>query len=212
MDNSLRLNVSAYFMTWDDIQVQAEDPQPNLFTLGIVNFPQAEIKGVEVWFSWIPDANWNIEATLGYNDGKLSKADTLFEGSEAPITVPTGTQLPIVPDLKAHVNVTYSFPTIWMNAEPYVMGRFTHTGESVNSLAGIESSPFLSPVVNQDDWQTLDLQFGLEGENWAVSLFVDNLTDEKAQLFFNNRFAQQRLSVNQPRTFGINFRFMRGVN
>ena len=212
LDNSLRLNISAYFMTWDDIQVQAEDPQPNLFTLGIVNFPQAEIKGVEVWFSWIPDANWNIEATLGYNDGKLSKADTLFEGSEAPITVPTGTQLPIVPDLKAHVNVTYSFPTVWMNAEPYIMGRFTYTGESVNSLAGIESSPFLSPVVNQDDWQTLDLQFGLESENWAVSLFVDNITDEKAQLFFNNRFAQQRLSVNQPRTFGINFRFMRGVN
>ena len=212
LDNSLRLNISAYWMTWNDIQVQAEDPQPTLFTLGIVNFPQAEINGVEVWFSWLPDAQWNIEATLGYNDGELSKADTLFADSEAPIVVPTGTQLPIVPDLKAHVNVTYSFPTLWMNAEPYIMARFTHTGESVNSLAGIESSPFLSPVVNQDSWQTLDLQFGLESQNWAVSLFVDNLTDEKAQLFFNNRFAQQRLSVNQPRTFGVNFRYMRGVN
>ena len=67
-----------------------------------------------------------------------------------------------------------------------------------------------APVVNQDSWQTFDLQFGIEAENWAVSLFVDNLTDEKAQLFFNNRFAQQRLSVNQPRTIGINFRFLRG--
>ena len=131
----------------------------------------------------------------------------------ALLVVPIGwAQLAIVPDLKAHVNVTYSFPTMWMNAEPYIMARFTHTGESVNSLAGIESSPFLSPVVNQDGWQTLDLQFGLESQNWAVSLFVDNLTDEKAQLFFNNRFAQQRLSVKQPRTFGINFRYMRGVN
>ena len=210
LDNSLRLNVSAYHMTWDNIQVQAEDPQPTLFTLGIVNFPQAEIQGLEVWFSWLPDAHWSIEATLGYNDGELSKADTLFADSEAPITVPTGTQLPIVPDLKAHVNVTYSFPTTMLGGEPYIMGRFTHTGESVNSLAGIESSPFLSPVVNQDAWQTFDLQFGIEAQNWTVSLFVDNLTDEKAQLFFNNRFAQQRLSVNQPRTVGINFRFLRG--
>ena len=209
LDNRLRLNVSVYHMIWDNIQVQAEDPQPNLFTLGIVNFPQAEINGVEVWFSWIPGDNWSIEATLGYNDGELSKADTLFEGTDGAITVPTGTQLPIVPDLKAHLNVTYSFPTLWMGAEPYILGRLTHTGESVNSLAGIESSPFLSPVVNQDDWQRLDLQFGLEAENWAVSLFVDNITDEKAQLFFNNRFAQQRLSVNQPRTIGVSFRFLR---
>ena len=211
LDNSLRLNVSVYHMIWDDIQVQAEDPQPNLFTLGIVNFPEAEINGVEVWLSWLPDAYWSIEATFGYNDGELSKADTLFEGTEGAITVPTGTRLPIVPDFKAHLNVTYTFPNLWMGGEPYIMARFTHTGESVNSLAGIESSPFLSPVVPQDDWQMLDLQFGLEAQDWSVSLFIDNITDEKAQLFFNNRFAQQRLSVNQPRTIGINVRFMHGL-
>ena len=212
LNNRLRLNIAAYHMIWDDIQVQAEDPQPTLYTLGIVNFPQAEINGVEAWFSWLPDDNWSVEATIGYNDGSLSKADILFDGTDGPISVPTGTDLPIVPDLKAHVNVTYAFPTMWMGAEPYIMGRFTHTGESVNSLAGIESSPFLSPVVKQDAWQTLDLQFGLEAEHWAATLFVDNLTDEKAQLFFNNRFAQQRLSVNQPRTFGIKFRYMYGGN
>ena len=212
LDNRLRFNLSAYHMVWDDIQVQAEDPQEGIFTLGIVNFPQAEINGVEAWLSWLPTDNWSIEATLGYNDGSLSKADVLFAATDSAVTVPKGTQLPIVPDWKAHLNATYSFSTTWLGGQPYVLGRFTYTGDSINSLAGIESSPFLSPVVPQDAWHLLDLQLGIEAEAWSASFFVDNLTDENAQLFFNNRFAQQRLSVNQPRTFGIKFRYLYGAN
>ena len=212
LDDRLRFNLAAYYMIWDDIQVQAEDPQENLFTLGIVNFPQAEIKGMEAWFSWLPTENLSIEATLGYNKGELSKADTLFAGTDGAVEVPKGTPLPIVPDWKAHLNATYSFPATWLGGEPYFMARFTHTGESVNSLAGIESSPFSSPVATHDAWQQIDLQFGLETQNWSAALFVDNLTDENAQLFFNNRFAQQRLSVNQPRTFGVKFRYRHGAN
>jgi outer membrane receptor protein involved in Fe transport len=207
LDDRLRFNFSVYQVTWENIQVQAEDPQDNIFTLGIANFPEAEIDGVEVWLSWLPDDHWSIEATLGYNDGELSEADTLFAGTDGAITVPVGTELPIVPDLKGHLKVMYSFDTPFLGGYPYVMGRFTYTGESVNSLAGIESSPFSSPVVTQDAWHTLDLQFGVEADQWDASLFIDNIADEEADLFFNNRFAQQRLSINPPRTIGINFRY-----
>ncbi len=206
LDDRLRFNIAVYHMVWDDIQVQAEDPQDGLFTLGIVNFPQAEIDGIEVWFSWLPTDNFNVEATLGINEGELSKADTLFDGTAGAISVPVGTELPIVPDVKGNVKLEYSFDKEMWGGAPYFFARYTYTGESVNSLAGIESSPFLSPVVPQDSWSTLDLQFGIEADGWGASIFVDNATDEEAQLFFNNRFAQQRLSTNQPRTFGINFR------
>ena len=150
--------------------------------------------------------------TMGLNDGALSKSDILFEGTDGEIAVPVGTQLPIVPDVKGNLNLTYSFSNEMFGADPYLLASYTYTGESVNSLAGIESSPFSSPVVTQDAWSTLDLQFGLEGENWSASLFVDNATDEEAQLFFNNRFAQQRLSGNKPRTVGINYRRSFGSN
>ena len=209
LDDRLRINVTAYHMIWDDIQIQAEDPQAGLFTLGILNFPEAEINGVEAWFSWLATDSLNIEATLGYNDGELSKEDTLFPGTAGARIVPKGTRLPIVPDWKANLNVTYTFAQ-WMGGEPYVLGRFTYTGDSVNSLAGIESSPFSSPVVPQNSWQTLDLQLGFQTPKWTASFFIDNVTDEEAELFFNNRFAQQRLSVNQPRTFGINVRYTFG--
>ena len=77
----------------------------------------------------------------------------------------------------------------------------------MNSLAGIESSEFSSPVTKQSSWQTLDLQVGIEADKWSGALFVDNVTDETAELFFNNRFAQQRLSINKPRTFGFRLRY-----
>ncbi len=211
-DGRVRFNISLYHMVWDDIQIQAEDPQDGLFTLGIVNFPQAEIDGAEIWFSWLPSENWSVEMTMGLNDGALSKSDILFEGTDGEVAVPVGTQLPIVPDVKGNLNLTYSFSNEMFGADPYLLASYTYTGESVNSLAGIESSPFSSPVVTQDAWSTLDLQFGLEGENWSASLFVDNATDEEAQLFFNNRFAQQRLSGNKPRTVGINYRRSFGSN
>ncbi|MDJ0655844.1 MAG: TonB-dependent receptor [Xanthomonadales bacterium] len=207
LDGRLRFNLSLYHMVWEDIQIQAEDPQDGIFTLGIVNFPEAEIDGFEAWLSWLPSDNWTIDATLGYNDGELSRSDTLFPGTDGEVTVPVGTPLPIVPDVKANLNLTYSIPTKLWGGDPYFLARFTHTGESINSLAGIESIEFSSPILEQDSWQTLDLQFGVETDKWTVSAFIDNVTDEEAQLFFNNRWAQTRLSVNQPRTIGVNFRY-----
>ena len=209
-NNTFRLNIALYRMIWDDIQVQAEDPQEGLFTLGIVNFPEAEIDGIEAWLSWLPNPNLQFEATVGYNDGELSEENVLFPGTEGEQTVPVGTPLPIVPDWKASLNVNYDFDGELWGGRPYLLARFAYTGESVNSLAGIESSPFSAPVRTHDSWQTLDLQFGVQRDDWTVSFFVDNVTDEKAELFFNNRFAQQRLSVNKPRTFGVNFRYLWG--
>jgi hypothetical protein len=36
---------------------------------------------------------------------------------------------------------------------------------------------------------------------------VDNVWDERANLFLSNRWAVQRQSINRPRTFGLQFRY-----
>jgi hypothetical protein len=147
---------------------------------------------------------------VGRNDGELSQAQTLFADTPGAIAVPVGTQLPIVPDVKRNLKVLYQVPRTIFGGEPYIMLRYTYTGESVNSLAGIESSSFSSPVVQQGSWRTIDIQAGVETDTWSASLYVDNVTDENGELFFNNRFAQQRLTVNQPRSFGFWFRYKFG--
>ncbi len=52
-----------------------------------------------------------------------------------------------------------------------------------------------------------DIRFGLEGEHWSGSFFVQNVSDERAVTFRSNRWAVPRLSILQPRTLGLQFRY-----
>lgn len=201
LDDTLRFNITAYIMEWEDIQVQVEDAITGGFALGIINAPEAEIRGVESWAAWAPTENWDISGTLGYNNAEISK-DFVFAG-ETLLT--DGTSLPLMPDWKASLNVEYTFGGELFSATPYILAQYVYWGDSVNSL-GIETTTFDNPVKDQPAWQTLGLRAGLEGETWNAVIYVDNVFDEYQEMFYNNRWEQQRLTTGRPRTFGIGFR------
>ena len=94
-----------------------------------------------------------------------------------------------------------------LNAQPFARFDYAYVGESVNQLEGIESVVSTGGVTKQDAYQTGDLRFGLEGERWSGSIFIDNVWDERAALFLSNRWAVQRQAVNRPRTIGLQFRY-----
>ncbi len=88
LDHRIRLNVAAYVMEWNDFAVQVEDPQNggvdengdpirNVFALGYVNLPTAEIPGLETEFTFVVNDAWQVDATLGYNDAHISEATVL---------------------------------------------------------------------------------------------------------------------------------------
>ncbi|MBT8099457.1 MAG: TonB-dependent receptor [Gammaproteobacteria bacterium] len=206
-DGALQFNLTAYRMVWEDMQIEAEDPTPNLFTLGIVNFPEATLDGIEAFLNWRPTDDWNITANLGINNAELSKSGTLeVEGAPIDRSAEKGTKLPLTPDWKGSLNIDKYFDRkIWGGAPSFGIG-IAHTGESVNSLSGIQSVEFDQPVRTQDAYTLVSLRFGLEGEDWNANLFVNNATNEYAEQFYNDRWAQTRLSVNAPRKIGVNFR------
>lgn len=77
----------------------------------------------------------------------------------------------------------------------------------MNSLEGIESVVSGNPVQVQQAYEIVNLRLGLDGEKWSGSLFVDNVTDERADLFLNNRWKVQRQAINRPRMVGVQVRF-----
>ncbi|MDT8320296.1 MAG: TonB-dependent receptor [Xanthomonadales bacterium] len=202
----LVLNATFYHMVWDEIQIQTSDPQPAFFAVGILNFPEAEINGVEADFNFAVSQNFNLSGTLGYNDAELSEDATLWPGTDVELTAPKGTRLPLMPEWKYSLTGRYDFNGTLLNARPYVLGTWTYNGDSLNSLAGIQVSVNQADVRVTPSYDILNLRFGLEGDNWSASLFVDNLLDEFAPLFFSERYTQTRATVLPPRTFGINFR------
>jgi outer membrane receptor protein involved in Fe transport len=206
-DGRVQFNITAYRMIWEEIQIETEDPTPNLFTLGILNFEEAEIDGIEAFLNWIPSDGWDITANIGINNAELAEAGTLtVEGAPIDRSAEKGTPLPLTPDWKASLSVERYFNNRIWGAEPSFAVGIQHTGDSVNSLAGIQSIEAATAVRNQDAYTLVNLRFGLTGGNWSANLYVNNATDEYAEEFYNARWFQTRLSVNRPRTIGINYR------
>ena len=212
LNNRLRLNIAAYYMKWSDFAVQIEDPQPVTFQLGFVNLPSAKIPGVEVEFAVTINDEWQVDGSVAWNDAQIDQATTLtltdVDGNDFSFSVSDGARLPLAPDWSAALGIEYrSSAARLLNAQPFARLDLAYVGESVNSLEGIESIVSGNPVETQAAYDTGNLRFGLEGENWSGSIFVDNLWDERANLFLSNRWATQRQSVNRPRTIGVQFRY-----
>jgi len=138
-------------------------------------------------------------------DAQISKDSTLFPRSEFPFTVVEGTNLPVSPDMKANVGLQYSVPMQWLGADPYIRLDLSYTGESYSSI-GSEAVIADNAPSRQDNYTLVDFGMGLDAEGWSAQLFVDNLLDERAEQFFNNRWGTRRLSINAPRSVGLSFR------
>lgn len=211
LNNRLRLNIAAYYMKWNDFAVQIEDPQPALFQLGFVNLPTADIPGIEAELAVTISDQWQLDGSLAWNDAQVGQATRLVlsdpAGNDYEFSVSDGARLPLTPDWTATLGLEYRPHGRLLNAQPFTRFDYSYVGESVNSLEGIESIVSGNPVETQHAYQTGDLRFGLEGERWSGSIYIDNVWDERAELFLSNRWAVQRQSVNRPRTVGVQIRF-----
>jgi hypothetical protein len=88
-------------MQWDKFAVQVEDPQQNVFQLGFVNLPSAEIPGVEGDIAFTLSEEWQIDGAFSWNDAQVSEATTLSvtneDGETFSFQVKDGARLPLTP-------------------------------------------------------------------------------------------------------------------
>jgi iron complex outermembrane recepter protein len=198
-------------MEWEDFSVQVEDPQPAVFQLGFVNLPTAEIKGIETELAVTFNEQWQLDGAISYNDAKTAEASTLSvtdeDGEVFTFAVSDGARLPVTPDWSGSLGLEFRPDMRLMEAGPFARFDYSYVGASVNSLEGIESVVSGNPVERQDAYEIANLRFGLEADNWTGSIFINNLFDERAELFLSNRWKVQRQAVNRPRTVGVQFRY-----
>jgi iron complex outermembrane receptor protein len=207
----LRLNLSAYYMKWNDIAVQIEDPQAGVFQLGFVNLPTASITGIEAEMAFAASDVWTVDASLSFNDAKTDEAANFTvvddDGEEYSFPVPDGARLPLSPQWSGSLGVEARPKTTVFDAQPFLRFDYSFVGSSVNSLEGIEAVVTSTPPQLQHAYQIGNFRVGLEGNKWSAALFVDNMFDRQAELFISNRWRDGRISTNRPRTYGINVRF-----
>ncbi len=59
----------------------------------------------------------------------------------------------------------------------------------------------------QDDYVLLDLAVGMKSASWGAELFVDNVTDERAELHVDTLQFIPKVVTNRPRSFGVRFSY-----
>jgi outer membrane receptor protein involved in Fe transport len=200
-DNRLVLNSSLYYIDWSDIQLAL----PLGTAFGTINAGKARIIGAELELQARPVAGLDLTFAAGYNDGELAE-DT--RGAPAgPNPGFKGDRLPGVPRLNLSTSAQYVFPLFASGLDGVGRVDYSYTGDSTTTFNDLSTANGIPSHFNPDSYALLNLRLGVQNERWAAALYVDNVTDERAQILIDNSAVAVRVTRNRPRTAGINLRF-----
>jgi len=196
LNNTLRFNGSTYYIEWDNMQVSRFDPQNVSILTFIENSADSEIKGLETDFTWNASNNLTLSGAISYNDATLkSVAARIIE------LAPVGSQLPLVPKIQGALRGRYETTVDWSFAD---RAFFQISG----SYADSSFSSLVAEVRRkQSSYTIFNAAAGIMRDNWSVTLFVDNFTDERAELHINDQDDIPRITTNRPLTAGLKFNY-----
>jgi iron complex outermembrane receptor protein len=170
-DNTLRLNVAAFSTDYEDLQVTYRGPLPNGVAPFLINAGKASADGGELEATWVPTANWIIEASVGYLDAKLDELD-VNPVAAPPASLRPGNTLPYAPEWQAHAGIGYTANAGKMRIIPRVDVSYQDTtffdAANTREIAQLESET----VYN------VSLRFESDSGNWGVTLGCNNVSDE----------------------------------
>jgi outer membrane receptor protein involved in Fe transport len=201
-DQSLKWNGALYMMDWTDMQLTRYDSSFNSPVGLTINVSEAQILGLETDVTYLLTDDWLLSAAGSYNQAELDK--DLVVGTNLS---PKGTELPSVPKFKANITSRYNFEM--MNYQSHFQLVYSYVGERQSDIfkfTGDDTSVDVRDTL--DAYNILNLSLGIEDENWKASLYVSNLTDERAQLSKGSASWDTTTVVNRPRTVGISFSYL----
>jgi len=220
-DNKVQLNATYFLGVWDDYQIEAVDPSnrpcnpgevPDVdlcgqpFQVMVANVGQAEMEGIEGDIRFVPTDN--IDMGLNFT---FVNAETT-EDFVVTSLVPSGTQLPNVPELKFSTYFEYTAPVD--SGDVYGRIQYTWQDESRNQIEEIDFQPGVSGNATyvQPSYGIMDIKVGMANETWTLEGFMSNVFDERAVIyddpfFFDPFFNAKRVTTNRPREFGVRFAY-----
>ncbi len=180
LDNTLSLNLAAYFIDWDDLQVAETTVNGSLPITG--NGSAAESKGVEMSGRWVMDENWQFSWTYAYTNAELVED---APGLVGPFTALDGARLPGHAEHQGTFNVTYS-SVLGNNIEVDVNYGIVYMGDVYN-IPGGDDDPLVDDMGNPgdrggeaiDSYDVHHLAATFTRDRWRVQAYIDNLWDEE---------------------------------
>ena len=178
-------------MDWKDMQTAVYDR--DLATIQFnTNIGDARITGVELDWTIITDNGFFIVLGASLIDPKLEE-DFVLNGV---VQATSGTQLANVAKQKASIAINKEFSFAGRNA--YWDLNLSRTGKRESSITN---------PVNQPAYTLGSFSSTLEGENWDGTLYIDNISDERAVIWEYQGFRPETKFTNRPREIGIRLKY-----
>lgn len=181
-------------MDWEDLQLTRFDVENFGSFLGLTaNTSGADITGIEGDFEVRVSESWTLSGGFSYNKTELSE-DFFVGTTDLRPAAPRGTDLPFTPDLKYTVISRHAFSIAGNDA--YFQAAWSWTDDSWNDL-------FVNGRARQSSYGLLNLSGGVAFGATNLSVYVNNATDENAELTRFSRGGDERIVANRPRSVGL---------
>lgn len=192
-DGRLWVDIAAYFLDWEDIQLLAVINDVGLNTNG----GTAESKGFEFTTSLQATDALMLSLNGAYTDAELTQdTDPIVGGID-------GDPLPYVPEWSFALSGDYEWP-VFSESTAYVGSTVAYTGDRTGAFNSRTADGNIREV---DSYTTVDFRAGLDTGRWYFELYGKNLTDEDGatsiggdSLLFNGAIS---LGLIRPRTIGL---------
>ena len=190
-DGALRFNGSVFMVDVSGLQSTIFDPSiVNLFFSD--NAADAEIKGVEGDFLYYTDNGFILS-------GAFSLLDTEITKSLVPTAdVVVGSDLAFAPGFQANFTARKEWGTSSGNTGHW-QAQFNHSRAS--------DSDIMEPNrATQASYFLTNIRAGVSNDNWMAEMYIDNVTDERAEISNTFVFDRQRVAVIRPLNIGLRYK------
>lgn len=168
MDRRVRFNGAIFYMDYKDKQEELQLPSEGATgqKTVVVNAADATMQGIELEVKAYLSEGLIVRANLGYFDSEYDKFS--FVGLAGPVDL-SGLDFRRAPELNATLDVTYEWEVA--GGQAWVRGAYHFLGEHF-----IDQSN--APELENDDQHLVDLSINYAINNFQVSLYGRNVTDE----------------------------------
>ena len=190
-DGALRFNGSVFMVDVSGLQSTIFDPSiVNLFFSD--NAADAEIKGVEGDFVYYTDNGLILS-------GAFSLLDTEITKSLVPTAdVVVGSDLAFAPGFQANFTARKEWGTS--------TGNTGHWQAQINHSRASDSDIMEPNRATQGMYSLANIRAGVSNDSWTAEMYIDNVTDERAEISNTFVFDRQRVAVIRPLNVGFRYK------
>ncbi len=230
LDRRMQLNLAAYQIDWNNLQVTLFDQNISNQTF-TTNLANARIRGLEGDLTWRFTPEFTLNGAFSFNDSELT-------AYRKPTTVlrPIGSPLAQSPKFQFNTRLHWE-KEMDSGLTPFFNASFQYVGKSFSDIIdnvsiryqgsnptqsyaaavpvtynGVTVRPgdiiVPAPVaVELSSYVKLGASFGVSKDQWRIEVFGDNLTDERPELFTSQNDGEVRTTTSRPLTVGLRFSF-----